>query len=288
MSSEHTAGMNGGKSGGAGAGGAGGYGEVVSRLLALGDPFYECEGHHGDAAGDAEDEAEGGAEDAVDGEDGEKGDEDGHGHGHVHLHKEELDFVGMGLGGEHVGELLRMACDKGLLARTDESDPLSWGPMHALDALADVLSHAREKGQAVSVNPAWPTKLMELGEWLVKHEQDYLLDSWLGACIEMGPAVVKPALGRMVNGRNPVTLRLLCIEAAELVAQEHAEVRGEVVGALMAQLKQARLNVVAMNDVLCLALRALGVAEAEGLIDAAYQGAGISEAAYQRRDVPKE
>lgn len=258
---------------------------MVSRLLALGDPFYECEGHHEDAAGDAEDEAEGGAEDAVDGEDGEEGDEDGH--GHVHLHKEELDFVGMGLRGEHVGELLRMACDKGLLARTDESDPLSWGPMHALDALAHVLSHAQAKGEAVSVDPAWPTKLMELGEWLVKHEQDYLLDSWLGACIEMGPPVVKPALGRMINGRNPVTLRLLCIEAAELVAQEHAEVRGEVVNALMAQLKQARLNVVAMNDLLCLALRALGVAEAEGLIDAAYQGGGISEAAYQRRDVPK-
>lgn len=127
-----------------------------------------------------------------------------------------------GIGHEHVGELIRMACDP-VLNRGDADSGSAWAPVHAWRALGQLRAEA-----AVAPLLALMTRL----------EDDYAVDQELPTVFGMiGPAAIPPIAGFVADRSNPTFPVVNAIGGITEIVARHPACRSECIDILVRTLE---------------------------------------------------
>lgn len=170
--------------------------------------------------------------------------------------REWRDYRQMGIGPEHVPDLIRMACDPEL-NDAFEDDPRVYAPLHAWRAL----------GQLAAPEAAGP-----LAELLVRLPDDDSANEELPEVLGMiGAAGMGAATGLLANSTLEERTRISAAGALEEIAKRHPELRDRCVELLMGQLKRYAGEPEGLNGFLVHDLVELGAVEAAPLMQAAFE-----------------
>ncbi|HLM66989.1 MAG TPA: hypothetical protein VK358_05635 [Longimicrobium sp.] len=170
--------------------------------------------------------------------------------------REWRDYRQMGMGPDHVPELIRMACDPEL-NHAYEDDPRVYAPLHAWRAL----------GQLAAPEAAGP-----VAELLARLPDDDSANDELPEVLGMigGTAAVAAATGVLANSVLNVRTRISAATALLEIGERHPELRDRCVEMLMGQLKCHEGQPESLNGFLVDDLAELGAVEAAPLIQAAF------------------
>lgn len=170
--------------------------------------------------------------------------------------REWRDYWQMGIGPDHVPDLVRMACDSEL-HDAFEDDPRVYAPLHAWRAL----------GQLAAPEAAAP-----LAELLVRLPDDESANEELPEVLGMiGVAGVGAAIGLLANPMLEERTRISAASALEEIGKRHPELRDRCVEMLMGQLKRYAGQPEGLNGFLVHDLVELGAVEAAPLMQAAFE-----------------
>lgn len=178
------------------------------------------------------------------------------------------DYPALGIGSEHVPDLIRMATDQEL--NWADSDSLEvWAPVHAWRALGQLRAEA-------AIEP-----LMRLFHELDADELSGSFESVMEEMPEVygliGPAAI-PALTAYLSdeshGLYPRTTALKCIEE---IGKNHPDTRAECAAALTRQLEQFDKNGSQLNAFLISSLIDLKAVEAVSVMESAFAGGRVDE-----------
>jgi hypothetical protein len=167
------------------------------------------------------------------------------------------DYVSIGLGPEHVPDLIRLAVDSELNQAPRDSSEV-WVPVHAWRALGQLCA-------AEAVEP-----LIQLLPLI-----DEKMDDWAGEELPrvfalIGAPAVAP-LGRYLSdGSHPVGARIAASNGLSLIAARHPEAHSNCVSLLAAQLKKFQENDATLNGCIISDLVDLEAAEHAPLMEQAF------------------
>jgi len=167
------------------------------------------------------------------------------------------DYLSMGLGPEHIPDLVRLAVDNELNHGTKNSNEV-WVPVHAWRALGQL--HAAE-----AVEPL--VQLLPL--------VDERMDDWVGEELPrvfalIGAPTVAP-LGRYLSdGARPDGSRIIAANGLSLIAARHLEAHSNCVSLLAAQLSKSQKNGKILNGCLISDLVELEAVEHAPLMEQAF------------------
>ena len=186
-------------------------------------------------------------------------------HGDCRAFQEWPDYVSeLGLGPEHIPDLIRMAMDEDL--RWADSDSLEvWAPVHAWRALGQLRAEA-------AIEP-----LMDLFDDLDDNVDDWALEELPTVYGMIGPAAI-PTLSTYLaapsHGKFP---RIAVTDCLEHVAKEHPEARAECVAILTRQLERFDEKDAALNGFLVSSLMDLKAVESAPIIERAFAANCVDE-----------
>jgi HEAT repeat protein len=171
------------------------------------------------------------------------------------------DFGRLGLGAEHVPELIRMATDAALNETGEE--PICWAPIHACRVLAQL--RAEE-----AIEP--------LVNLLEEQEEDDWMREELPECLAaIGPAALA-TLGRfLADGRHRAFPRIGASQGIRKIGQRHPDRRGECVRMLAGQLEKHEENDPTLNAFLIDDLAELHAKETLPLVQRAFEADSVDE-----------
>ena len=171
-----------------------------------------------------------------------------------------MDYLELGLGPEHVPDLVRMATDE-RLHELDDQRPELWAPVHAWRALGQLRAEA-------AVEP-----LLELADRL--EEDDYSRSELALVFGLIGPAAL-PALARVAADvdANP-WVRTIAINGLDKLAKGDESARDEVVPVLLAAMEKWEENDDLVNAYLVDLLAELRVVEAAPLMEQAFAAGSV-------------
>lgn len=162
------------------------------------------------------------------------------------------DYSSFGIGPVHIPALIRIATDEGLLRLPDESDPRSWGPVHAWRALGQLQAEA-------AIAP-----LLRLLNDI--RDNDWIIEELPDVFALIGPSAL-PALVDYLSCPNyPAYARLVAATSLMEIARLHPGVRTQSVEVLSEQLAGFKQNSAGVNSVLIANLVELQAAEKADLI----------------------
>jgi hypothetical protein len=172
------------------------------------------------------------------------------------LTEEWIDYLALGLGPEHVPELIRLATDEQLNAPTTSRQPETWAPTHAWRALGQLRAES-------AVEP-----LLELAE---KLEDGLYTDPEMAPVFgTIGRAAV-PALARALgDDQKSPGVHILAIWGLEEIGTRDESARDEVVPPLLSRMEKWEHNTIDVNGFLVDALTGLRVMEAVPLMEQAF------------------
>jgi hypothetical protein len=165
------------------------------------------------------------------------------------------DYRELGIGPEHIPDLIRMATDEELHEADSEGTEV-WAPLHAWRAL----------GQLRAVEAVEP--LLELFD---RHEYD----DWVGEELPevfgvIGPAAL-PALTAYIADLSHIdSSRISAISCIKQIARRWPDAQGECIAIIEERLKDFEENEPDVNSFLVLALVELGAKEAAPIIEQAF------------------
>jgi hypothetical protein len=137
----------------------------------------------------------------------------------------EADYLALGIGEEHVAELIRMSLDPAL-NHAEYPDPRVWAPVHAWRALGQLRAEA-----AAEPLTALFHELLDLDDWL---------DEEMPAMYaQIGPAAVPPLVRYVEDRSRPVWARVTAAACLTAVAQAHPDTREACVAALVRVLDES-------------------------------------------------
>ena len=179
-------------------------------------------------------------------------------------HGTKVKYSALGLGREHVPELIRMATDEALHSGPAGSG-LYWAPVHAWWALAEL--RAEE-----AIGPL-------LG--LLRRVDDEQ-DDWVGEDIprvlaEIGAASLPPVTEYLTDSAHGEWARVAAIRTIELIGKRHPVTRGQCIARLSAQLQQFAVQSETLNAFLISALVDLGATEAASVMEEAFASGRVDE-----------
>jgi hypothetical protein len=185
-------------------------------------------------------------------------------------HDAERSAESLGIGAEHLPELLRMAVDDALFSESDVEDEGMetggaefWGPVHAWRILGEM-----------GAPEAVPVLLDALVRY---HESDYPAEVIPLALGRIGAAALEPA--RQVLFDDGIAdddfVQAAAGDALVEIARAHPGLRDEVVAALTAKLEMYETNEVVVSSIVASHLMDLRAAEAMPLIETVYGARGI-------------
>jgi hypothetical protein len=165
------------------------------------------------------------------------------------------DYRELGIGPEHIPDLIRMATDEELNEADAESREV-WAPMHAWRAL----------GQLRAVEAVEP--LLGLFDRL-----EY--DDWVGEELPdvfgmIGPAALPALAENIADLSHTDSSRISAITSIENIGKRWPDARGESIALLEERLKRFEENEPDVNGFLVLALVKLGAREAAPIIERAF------------------
>jgi hypothetical protein len=160
------------------------------------------------------------------------------------------------IGHEHIGQLIRMACDDALHGAYSDTSEV-WAPLHAWRALGQLQA-------AVSVAP--------LLARLSTNEEDEAAEAELPVVFGMiGPAAIPYCAGFLSDRANPPPSLTTAIEAIKEIAERHPGCRAECVGFLARTLKPPAYRGPPVSGSVVSALIDLGAVEAIDVIREAFR-----------------
>jgi len=175
------------------------------------------------------------------------------------------DYLELGLGPEHIPDLLRMLTDDELLdpalLEGDEVKPEGWAPHHAMRALGQLRNLA-----AVEPLLNQSDKLLDydkgLGEWGVEELPDVF-----GL---IGPPAIPALIAHLANKSSGLDSRINASTALVRIAEMHPKAREKSITALSQQLEVAQENSPHLNAFIIDNLLHLKAVEAAPVIERAF------------------
>lgn len=166
-----------------------------------------------------------------------------------------LDYKSLGIGPEHVPDLLRIATDMALNNADFESDEV-WGPLHAWRALGQL-------GAVQTIEP-----LINMREQAM--DDDLLIDDLPEVFGVMGPSALPTLTAYSADASHNYSLRVTAIRGIETIGRRWPEVRNECVQIIMHQLELFEENDTTFNAFLISSLGALKATETLPLVEQAF------------------
>lgn len=166
-----------------------------------------------------------------------------------------LDYKSLGIGSEHIADLLRMATDTELNNADSESDEV-WGPLHAWRAL----------GQLQAVQTIEP---------LINQREQVKYDDWIIEELPevfgvMGPSALPELTAYSADTSHDTSLRITAIRGIETIGRRWPEVRNECGEIIIHQLEAFEKNDEEYNGFLVSSLMDLQATEALPVIERAF------------------
>jgi hypothetical protein len=175
------------------------------------------------------------------------------------------DLRKLGIGPEHVADLIRLATDRELL-ETRSDGPEIWAPIHAWRALGQLRAEP-------AIGP--------LLEMLIRLA-DEAVDDWASEELPIvlgmiGPAAI-PATSAIVEDESAgTTVRIDASRVLVEVVNRHPEARGDCAAILARVLERAQWHHPDLNGFLISDLLILQAREAAGVIERAFAGGFVNE-----------
>ena len=165
------------------------------------------------------------------------------------------DYQELGIGPEHIPDLIRMATDEELNEADSESREV-WAPIHAWRALGQLRAEA-------AVEP-----LLTLFESL--DDSDWVTEELPEVFAMIGPAALPALAAYIADVSHDVEARISAIPSVEKIGTRWPEARSASVALLMEQLERFAENEPEINGFLVLGLVELHATEAASLIERAF------------------
>jgi len=172
--------------------------------------------------------------------------------------REWMDYRALGLGPEHVPDLIRLALDEELYWADSEGDAV-WAPIHAWRALAQL--HAEEAAQPL-------THLL--------HRIDEYGDDWVGEELprvfgRIGPAAIPVLADYLADDANGLWARVAAASGLSEIGDRHPEARSAAIAALTGTLECFADQDATLNAFLISYLVELDGVEAVPLMERAFE-----------------
>ena len=175
------------------------------------------------------------------------------------------DYVAeLGLGPEHIPDLIRMAMDEEL--RWADSDSLEvWAPVHAWRVLGQLRAEA-------AIEP-----LMDLFDDLDEDGDDWILEELPTVYGMIGPTAIPTLSAYLTAPSHGEFPRIAVAGCFEYIAKEHPKARDECVAILTRQLERFDENDESLNGFLVNALMELKAMESVPVIERAFAADRVDE-----------
>jgi Protein of unknown function (DUF1186) len=179
--------------------------------------------------------------------------------------KDWHDYIGMGIGTEHVPDLIRMAVDNEL-NRADSDSPEVWAPIHAWRALG-----------VLRAEPAIPTLV-----GILENQDEVDVDDWVTEEMPrifgmIGPAAIFDLTRLVADEDASEYSRGDAANGLVEIAKQHPEARNDIVSILARVLERAEWNERSFNGFLVSDLVDLEANEAAEVIERAYAGKFVDD-----------
>jgi len=185
-----------------------------------------------------------------------------------------LDYRRLGIGAEHVPDLLRMLTDETLILIGDERAPELWAIVHAARALGQLRAE-----EAIEPLLTLLARLSrdDLDEWTM---EDYPPVFGL-----IGPAAIPALVAYMNDPAHSIYSRSTVADCLAKIGQNYPESRAECVAAITAQLARFTENAPELNASWISSLLDLRAIEALPLFEQAFEGGYVEETLVNWYDV---
>jgi hypothetical protein len=169
-----------------------------------------------------------------------------------------FDYRGLGIGPEHIRDLIRMVQDEALHWADSDSVEV-WAPIHAWRALA-VLQAAE------AAEP-----LVELLDRIDEYDDDWVHNDLPRSLGVLGPAAIPPLRDYLTDPERGPWGRIAAADGLVEIGTEHPDTRAECVAALTAQLERFADTGPEVNAFVIYSLTELDAVETAPLIQKAFE-----------------
>ncbi len=185
------------------------------------------------------------------------------------------DYLELGLGPEHIPDLICMATDRELRSlepeEGEEEEPGFWAPVHAMRALGQL--HAEAAAEP-------------LVNLLAEVEHDNWVSEELPQIYALiGPAAIPALAAYLADSSHEIYSRGYTVDGLELIGKWHPESRLECIAALSKQLEAFEENDYELNAFLISSLAHLKAVETLPLIERAFEADRVDEFVINLDDV---
>jgi len=184
--------------------------------------------------------------------------------GRAKMHGTGVDYAKLGIGREHVVELIRMATDETLNSGPSDSK-LVWAPIHAWWALAQLRAE-----EAV-------VPLLSLLPRIHANNDDWVGEDMPRVLAAIGPAAIEPVTVYLADTTHDDWARVAAAITLGRVGQAHPETRAACVARLTAQLERFAEQSEHLNAFLISPLLDLRSVEAAPLMERAFAAERVDE-----------
>jgi Protein of unknown function (DUF1186) len=169
------------------------------------------------------------------------------------------DYIGLGIGREHIPPLIRMVADE-TLGRADSDSPLVCAPVHAWRALSQL--------GAVEALPA-------LLDTLKKQNDPETYDDWIAEDFpqifaNLGPTILQDLIAYLYNPDNGTDARCVIPLGLSKIASNHPGERDAIIAAFVKSLVEEEPSNDAVNAAIVAALCQMHATEVAPQIEAAF------------------
>jgi hypothetical protein len=172
------------------------------------------------------------------------------------------NYLELGLGPEHIPDLIRMAADKELI-EADVDGLEGWAPIHAYRAIGQMRAEAAIEPLMTIVEP------LRDNEWAMEELPDVFA--------MIGPSALPKLAEFIADSSHNEWTRICLITGVEKIGIEWPEARSECVALLMKQLELFAENDYDVNAFLILSLVKLHATEAAPLMEQAFAADRVEE-----------
>lgn len=174
----------------------------------------------------------------------------------------QRDYLALGLGPEHVDDLIRMALDEALYEADSDSD-LIWAPVHAWRALAHL--HAEEAAKPLTA---------------LFHRIDEYGDDWVGEELprvfgDIGPAAIPILADYLATDAHGLWARVAAAHGLSQIGTCHPDARSDTVDALTETLEWFGELDSTLNAFIISYLVDLDAVEAAPLVERAFEAGRV-------------
>jgi hypothetical protein len=178
------------------------------------------------------------------------------------------DYPALGLGPEHVPDLIRLATDRELLCADLECLEV-WAPIHAWRALGQLRTEA-------AIEPLMRL-FHELDDDDLSGSYDWVMEEMPEVYGLIGPAAIPALTAYLANESHDLYPRTTALNCLEKIGKEHPEARAECVAALTRQLEQFDKDDPELNAFLVSSLISLKAVEAASVIEGAFAAGCVDQ-----------